>query len=80
MATGASQFEILAGLVKKNIDWSVVTGFHLDEYIGIDETHPASFRKYLKERFVSQVGLKEFFYVNGFGAETGCKMLGEIIT
>lgn len=79
VATGASQFEMLAALVNKDIDWSVVTGFHLDEYIGIDETHPASFRKYLKERFVSLVPLKEFHYVNGNGAEKECKRLGEII-
>lgn len=80
MATGASQFEMLSELVKKNIDWSAVTGFHLDEYIGIDESHPASFRKYLKERFVSLVTLKEFHYVNGNGAEKECKRLGEIIS
>ncbi len=80
VATGASQFEMLSELVKENIDWSVVTGFHLDEYIGIDETHPASFRKYLKERFVSLVPLNEFHYVNGNGAEKECKRLGEIIS
>lgn len=80
VATGASQFEMLEELVKKDIEWSDVTGFHLDEYIGIDETHPASFRKYLKERFVSKVSLKEFQFVNGNGAETECKRLGEIIT
>lgn len=80
VATGASQFEMLSELIKENIDWSVVTGFHLDEYIGIDETHPASFRKYLKERFVSLVPLKEFYYVNGNGADNECKRLGEIIS
>jgi glucosamine-6-phosphate deaminase len=80
VATGASQFEMLSELVKENINWSVVTGFHLDEYIGIDETHPASFRKYLKERFVSKVPLKEFNYVNGNEAEKECKRLGEIIS
>ena len=80
VATGASQFEMLAELVKENIDWKVVTGFHLDEYIGIDETHPASFRKYLKERFVSLVSLKEFHFVNGNAAEKECKRLGEIIS
>ena len=79
VATGASQFEMLAELVKKDIDWTVVTGFHLDEYIGIDENHPASFRKYLKERFVSRVPLKEFHYVNGNEAENECIRLGEII-
>ncbi len=80
VATGASQFEMLEELVKRDIDWNVVTGFHLDEYIGIDETHPASFRKYLKERFVSQVSLKEFHYVNGNEAENECKRLGKIIS
>ncbi len=80
VATGASQFEMLSELVKENIDWSVVTGFHLDEYIGVDETHPASFRKYLKERFVSLVPVKEFHYVNGNGAEKECKRLGEMIS
>jgi glucosamine-6-phosphate deaminase len=80
VATGASQFEMLSELVKEEIDWNVVTGFHLDEYIGIEETHPASFRKYLKERFVSLVPLKEFHYVNGNEAEKECKRLGEIIS
>lgn len=65
VATGASQFEMLNELVKATIDWSVVTGFHLDEYIGIPETHPASFRKYLKDRFVNIVSPKQFIYVNG---------------
>lgn len=65
LATGASQFEMLTELLKEDIDWSVVTGFHLDEYVGISDTHPASFRKYLKERFVDFVSLKEFNYVNG---------------
>ena len=51
VATGASQFEMLGELVQQDIDWSKVMAFHLDEYIGIPETHPASFRKYLKERF-----------------------------
>jgi glucosamine-6-phosphate deaminase len=67
VATGASQFEMLNELVKEDIDWSVVRAFHLDEYIGISETHPASFRKYLKERFVDVVSPMEFIYVNGDG-------------
>lgn len=80
VATGASQFEMLGELVKENVDWSVVTAFHLDEYIGIPETHPASFRKYLKERFVDIVSPKEFIYVNGnvYPYEE-CARLGELI-
>ncbi|MCH2176714.1 MAG: glucosamine-6-phosphate deaminase [Lentisphaeria bacterium] len=70
VATGASQFEMLENLVKEpNIDWSVVTMFHLDEYVDLPETHPASFRKYLKERFEQQLPspLKAAYYVNGEG-------------
>lgn len=56
LATGASQFEMLEALVgAEGIDWSKVTVLHLDEYIGMPVTHPASFRKYLNERFVGRV-------------------------
>jgi glucosamine-6-phosphate deaminase len=66
VATGASQFETLAQLVKeKGIDWSRVDGFHLDEYLGLSPEHPASFCRYLRERFVSQVPLGSFFYLEG---------------
>jgi glucosamine-6-phosphate deaminase len=81
VATGASQFEMLNELVKEDIDWSVVRAFHLDEYIGISEFHPASFRKYLKERFVDIVSLLDFIFVNG---ETNpyeeCIRLGKLIS
>ena len=65
LATGQSQFETLQALVQENIDWSKVDLFHLDEYIGLPESHPASFRRYLKERFISQVRLKEVHLVDG---------------
>ena len=65
VATGTSQFETLSALIKEEVDWSRITAFHLDEYIGIPMTHPASFRKYLKERFVDQVSLKAFHYISG---------------
>lgn len=66
LATGSSQFETLNTLVaNKEIDWSKVVMFHLDEYIGIDDTHNASFRKYLKERFLQRVStLKEFYLID----------------
>lgn len=82
LATGASQFEMLESLVTQDVDWSKVTVFHLDEYIGLPEAHPASFRKYLKERFAAQVpALGQFYYVNGEAAdpEAECRRLGEII-
>ena len=54
LATGASQFQTLNQLLsEKDIDWSKVTVFHLDEYIDLPATHPASFRQYLMERFIS---------------------------
>ena len=81
LATGASQFEMLGSLVQQPVDWSKVTVFHLDEYIGLASTHPASFRKYLKERFEQQVtGLGKFHYVNGETDPQGeCQRLGELI-
>jgi glucosamine-6-phosphate deaminase len=65
LATGASQFSTLASLIKQpGIDWSKVTCFHLDEYVGMSQNHKASFRKYLRERFAEKVpNLKEFVYV-----------------
>lgn len=67
VATGASQFETLAALVAMpGIDWSRVTAFHLDEYIGMPETHAASFRRYLKERFTSLLpSLGRFRFIAG---------------
>ena len=67
VATGASQFETLKCLVKEpGIDWSKVTVFHLDEYVGLPEAHGASFRKYLRERFIAQLPAKaEFVPVDG---------------
>ena len=67
LATGASQFHTLKTLVNYDIiDWSKVTVFHLDEYIGIDDQHPASFCLYLKKRFLEKVGaVKKFHFING---------------
>lgn len=67
LATGQSQFDMLASLIAdKEIDWSKVTMFHLDEYIGLPVTHRASFRKYLKERFIDHVPpLKKIVLIDG---------------
>ena len=67
VATGASQFEMLAALIQQEgIDWTQVTIFHLDEYVGLSIEHPASFRKYLKERFEDQLpsSVRAFHYIN----------------
>lgn len=65
LSTGASQFDTLDALVKSDIDFSKVEMFHLDEYVNLPITHPASFRKYLAERFVGKVNLKAVHYVDG---------------
>ena len=67
LSTGASQFDTLDALTKESgIDWDKVEMFHLDEYVDLPETHPASFRLYLKERFVKKVApLKAVHFVDG---------------
>lgn len=66
LATGTSQFKMLQHLVAMDIDWSRVEVFHLDEYVGLSDQHPASFRKYLRERFENRVkNLKRINYING---------------
>ena len=68
LATGASQFEVLDNLVKADIPWERVTMFHLDEYIGMADTHPASFRKYLTERFLQQIDFRcKYHLISGEG-------------
>ncbi|HAM38515.1 MAG TPA: glucosamine-6-phosphate deaminase [Elusimicrobia bacterium] len=65
-ATGAAQFDFLEALTKeKGIDWKKTAMFHLDEYIGIGENHPASFRKYLRERFITKVKPGEVNLIDG---------------
>lgn len=81
LATGASQFEMLHALVKEKIEWSKITVFHLDEYIGISKTHPASFRKYLKERFADLVSPGRFIYIDGeTDPDQECNRLGKMIS
>lgn len=65
LSTGASQFSTLEALVKEDVSWDKVEMFHLDEYVDLPQTHPASFVKYLQERFVDQVGkLKAVHFVD----------------
>lgn len=81
LATGTSQFETLKQLLEqKDIDWGKVTVFHLDEYIGLPITHPASFRKYLKERFFDLVELKGYHLIDGENdPEKECERLSQLI-
>jgi glucosamine-6-phosphate deaminase len=65
-ATGASQFEFLDALVRApNIDWTRTVFFHLDEYVGLPDTHLASFRRYLRERIVDCVHPGAFHFIAG---------------
>ena len=83
VATGASQFDFLDALTAdKTIDWDNTTMFHLDEYIGIPETHPASFRKYLRERLVDIVRPGTVHFLNGEADEpqAECDRLNRIIS
>ena len=81
VATGTSQFPTLEALTAtEGIDWSKVTGFHLDEYIDLPMTHPASFRGYLKKRLVDQVDLAAFHYIDGEAdPEAECARIGQLI-
>jgi glucosamine-6-phosphate deaminase len=67
LATGRSQFTTLAALVREPVPWQQVEAFHLDEYIGLPPDHPASFARYLEERFASRVPLRAMHYVGGEG-------------
>ena len=64
VSTGSSQFETFQALLNEKLEWNRVEVFHLDEYIGLPVTHGASFRKYLYDRFISQVRLKKFHSVD----------------
>ncbi len=66
LASAASQekfLEVLTSLA--GIDWARVTLFHMDEYLGIRADHPASFRRFLRERVEDKVRPKVFHYVQG---------------
>ncbi|HEV2863226.1 MAG TPA: glucosamine-6-phosphate deaminase [Pyrinomonadaceae bacterium] len=82
-ATGASQFEFLdARAREEGIDWGRVTFFHLDEYVGLPESHPASFRKYLRERLAERVRPGAFHFIDGEAADprAECRRLGGLIS
>jgi glucosamine-6-phosphate deaminase len=82
LATGASQFEMLAKLAEADLPWNKLTGFHLDEYVGLSINHEASFRKYLWERFVSRLPLPlaAFHFLDGEeDADAECRRASDLI-
>ena len=82
-STGASQFAMFENLFESDVNWSKVEFFHLDEYIGVNQNHPASFIKYLKERFISKLkyNLKKINFVDtSIGVEKIIAQLNEEIS
>jgi glucosamine-6-phosphate deaminase len=66
VATGASQFEFLQALTsRRDIDWTKVEMFHLDEYLGLPADHPASFRRFLLERLIRPTGIRRYHFLDG---------------
>ena len=82
-ATGASQFEFLEALTSlEGIDWARTTMFHLDEYIGLPESHPASFRRYLRERLIERVhpGVVHLIRGDAPDPQAECRRLNALIS
>lgn len=66
LATGTSQFAFLDALTSTvGLEWNKVEAFHLDEYVGMPITHPASFRKILLERVINKVGISKYWFIHG---------------
>ncbi len=81
-ATGASQFEFLDSLAElQDIEWSKATFFHLDEYVGLPSSHPASFRRYLQDRIVDRLQPGRFVFVEGDAPDPGreCRRLAGVL-
>jgi glucosamine-6-phosphate deaminase len=81
-ATGASQFEFLDALTgAPGVAWDRLEMFHLDEYVGVSDTHPASFRRYLRERIVERVHPKAFHFLAGDAPDPAaeCRRVGALL-
>jgi glucosamine-6-phosphate deaminase len=82
MATGNSQLEMVAALREHtDVPWSAVTVFHLDEYVGMDADHPASFRRWIRERIEEPLGPAAVHYIQGDAAEpeAECRRYEELL-
>ena len=74
IGTGASQYPLHDELLEKDLEWSRINVFHLDEYIGIGADHPASFRKFLRERIAEKVNPRHTYYINGDSPDIGSEI------
>lgn len=81
VATGASQFEFLEDLTtNQEVDWARVALFHLDEYVGLPMAHPASFRKYIRERVIEKTSITDYVLLDGEGdLREVCRRAGEAL-
>ena len=76
IATGNSQLSFLHALRDLDgIDWAKVSVFHMDEYVGIDPTHKASFPLFLRQHIIDAVKPGSFHPVPGQAedVEEACK-------
>jgi glucosamine-6-phosphate deaminase len=74
LATGNSQFAFLDALVARDdVDWSAVIAFHMDEYVGLPPSHPASFQRYMRERVAARAPVREFHYLQGDAPDAGAE-------
>jgi glucosamine-6-phosphate deaminase len=81
-ATGASQMATLDALTSiPGLPWEKVVGFHMDEYLGIPDDHPASFRRYLRERLTSKVRMRQFYGIDGTSGypEETCRKYADLL-
>jgi glucosamine-6-phosphate deaminase len=81
-ATGNSQLAFLDALVREpGVEWRSVVGFHMDEYVGIPADHPASFRRYLRERLVERVPIGAFHFIDGDAPDPGveCQAYAQLL-
>ncbi len=82
LASGSSQIQFLKALTRHpDIDWSKITCFHLDEYLGISPDHPASFQRYMQELVAQKVSLRQFHYLDSGSLEpiAECRRYGDLL-
>ncbi len=74
-AAAPSQNEFLNALLEKDIDWSRINAFHMDEYIGLDQDAPQGFGNFLKSRLFSHVPFRSVNYINGNNSDVKAECL-----
>lgn len=81
-AAAASQLEFLDSLVKRNIDWSKVVGFHMDEYIGLDSQAPQLFGNFLREHIFDKVNFKKVHFLEAYNGDPAkeCERYSSLLT